>query len=47
MKVRDRQDLTGMLGEAWEKLSQESIYATIDAFYQSVRAYNNADDNRF
>ena len=32
MKVLDRQDLTDMLGEAWGKLSQESIDATIKAF---------------
>ena len=29
MKVQDSKDLTGMLGEAWEKLNQESIDATI------------------
>ena len=29
MKVRDIQDSTRMLGEAWEILSQESIDATI------------------
>ena len=31
MKVRDRQDFTDRLGEAWEKLSQESIDSTIKA----------------